>query len=628
MNWSGRKGKHHNTCRRQPLRTYRPQLETLEDRLVPSTITGITVQYQQHVVGSDGALINTYDGLDTLADEHSTIVPNANGANDYKFYVASRTTANPISSGLVVLSGSVDNASHQWTIDTTGPSPSQTFISPVVHNIAVADPTFDLNYAAPASVLADPTGPPGSTLMVYSATNLSIGLEPGSKTVDNGAYESVGIATSNDGGLTWPTYASVIETLPNQSSTMGPNAPFGATFTKADQGSSSLGIPGSSPAYGRYRVLGPATPIKKAIADAGNNGFPVNVGDGSPSGFIDTYNRSSSPYLYVVDNYVTGDGTSLLTVSRAALDRGSPRLKFSRWADGRFSPSATTPSAIGFLPGPKTAFQSGIDPQLQKQTAGSISYVPSTGQYLLTFVCISHGDPANGEPGLTGAWFFSTNRDLSNEAGWSQPQLIEGSDQPITPAKGPSPDILFSGWYPSFMSLSTVPQGDPRYLAPGELGLDGYVFYMSGSRGSPILNVRSFDSAYFTIHESRNDPEPKCVGFFGTPFTCESAIALCGEAPGAVQGIQNIIGSITGRTLTDNDTGDILIGGAGRNLVIADPDSSNINWGSGSSSTGGGNDADSNFAHRARVLNRFLGTLEIFDDFAEHGEDVYGNLRL
>jgi hypothetical protein len=349
-------------------------------------ITGITVQYQQPVVGSGGAPINTYYGLDTLADEHSTIDPNASGSNDYTFDIASRTTANPASTGLVVLSGSVDQASHQWTIDTTGPSPSQIFISPVLHGTAVADPTFDLNYAAPGSVLADPTGPPGSTLMVYSATNRSIGLQPGSSTTANGAYNSVGIATSNDGGLTWPTYAAVNETLPNQSGTTGPNAPSGATFIQVCQGSSSLGIPGTSAAYGRYPVLGPATPIQQIIAAAGNNGLPKNMGDGSPSGFIDTYDQSSSTYLYVVDDYLPGDGTSSLTVSRAALNGGSVPLTFSRWANGNFSPTATTPSPIGFLPGPRSAFQSGEDSQRQTQTAGSISYIPSTGQYLLTFV--------------------------------------------------------------------------------------------------------------------------------------------------------------------------------------------------------------------------------------------------
>lgn len=636
MNLNDKKGKSRNKCRRERLQTFRPQLEALEDRLVPSYITGITVHHGQPVVGSGGALINTYYGLNTLADEHSTIVPNANGSNDYTFYVASRTTANPASSGLVMLSGTVKH--HQWTIDTTGPSPSQIFISPVVHGIAVADPTFDLNYAAPGSVLVDPTGPPGSTLMVYSATNKSIGLEPGSKTTSNKAYNSVGIATSDDGGLTWPTYAAVKETLPNQSSTKGPDAPLGATFTQVDQGSSSPGIPGSSAAYGRYSVLGPATPIQIVITEAGNNGLPKNMGDGSPSGFIDTYNRSSSTYLYVVDDYLPGDGTSLLTVSRAALNGGSAPLTFSRWANGRFSPSATSPSPIGFLPGPKSAFQSGIDSQLQTQTAGSISYVPSTGQYLLTFVCISDGDPATGKPGLTGAWFFATNRDLSNEAGWSQPQLIQGSDHPITSANGANPDIVFSGWYPSFMSLSTVPQGDPGYMAPGELGLNGYAFYMTGSRGDPTANGRSFDSVYFTIDESCV-PEPA------------SATAVGHGAPS---------------TLTGNDMGNLLIGGAGSNtitagtglsLLIAGTDSSNITGGSGGSSTGGGNEGDGNLAGAAGVHDGILGVLKmfdgvirrksaleadglatfrgpalatsdttIFDNSVDNGADVYGNL--
>jgi hypothetical protein len=225
-----------------------------------------------------------------------------------------------------------------------------------------------------------------------------------------------------------------------------------------------LGIPGSSAAYGRYPVLGPATPIQTAIANAGNNGLPNDIGDGSPSGFIDTYSHPSSPSLYVIDNYMPGDGTSLLTVSRAALNGGSAPLSFSRWANGNFSASATTPSPIGFLPGPKSAFQSGEDSQLQTQTAGSISYVPSTGQYLLTFVCVSNGDPATGNPGLYGAWFFSTNSDLSNEDGWSQPQLIQHSNLPITGGTSSPGDYVFNGWYPSFMEV--VPRLVEKALAP------------------------------------------------------------------------------------------------------------------------------------------------------------------
>jgi hypothetical protein len=65
------------------------------------------------------------------------------------------------------------------------------------------------------------------------------------------------------------------------------------------------------------------------------------------------------------------------------------------------------------------------------------------------------------------------------------------------------------------MSLSTVPQGDPGYMAPGELGLDGYVFYLSGRRGNPTANGRTFDSAYFTIDEGSGVPEPTTITLVG-----------------------------------------------------------------------------------------------------------------
>ena len=477
-------------------------------------ITGISITDQQAVMGvnagsppGSATAINNLDGLVTLPDEHSTIVPDGSGG--YTFFVASRTAANPVSTGLVVLSGNVNTANNQWTI-TIDPSnpPSQTFISPVLHNTAVASAAFDLNYAAPGSVLPDPTNP-GNSLMVYSATNRSIGLTPGSSTLANGPYNSVGIATSTDQGTTWPSYTSLSLAPPTQSGTTGPTPVNGATGSDV-----CSGYPGgscnttNSAAYGRYPVVQPSPTISSLMASSGTGGLPYTIGYGSPSGFIDSFSGGPTTYLYAVSDYVapspsdpSGPETTELVIARAALNGGAAPLSFDQWANGFFVPpgvgAASAPSAIGFLPGAETKFQS-CEGANQIQTAGSISYVASTGQYLLIFACISRGgDPATGTGDKGAAWFFSTNTDLGQENQWSQPVEI-GHSWSAFSSEVTSCDF-YNGWYPSFMSLG---------MQAGQLGLDGYAFYLAGCRGDPSVGLgRTFESAFFTIDTSAV-PEP------------------------------------------------------------------------------------------------------------------------
>jgi len=56
----------------------------------------------QVVLAPGGGPVNSYGGLDTLADEHSTILPPGTlpGHTDYLFFVAARTNLNTSSSGL------------------------------------------------------------------------------------------------------------------------------------------------------------------------------------------------------------------------------------------------------------------------------------------------------------------------------------------------------------------------------------------------------------------------------------------------------------------------------------------------------------------------------------------------
>ena len=274
-------------------------------------ITAISVDPGQPVVAPDGTPINGYGGMATLADEHTTIfgpgkLPGHQGG-DYLFFVAARTLANNISSGLVVLTGGAGpTPTGQWTLDfapdfgryfpgnPAGQQNAQVFLSPVFHDLCPSfaraidqDPTFDLNYADPGSVLVDPTNRrnqgSGRVLMIYEGTNRCIGIAGGLNGPNN-FFATTGIATSIDNGVTWATYAADAVPLPNQS-TVGPNAPLGAFGSAVCIGSDCLTPRPTN--YGRYAAIGPPTPISTLIAQLGPKNLPSNVGDSQPAAFID-----------------------------------------------------------------------------------------------------------------------------------------------------------------------------------------------------------------------------------------------------------------------------------------------------------------------------------------------------
>ena len=149
---------------------------------------------------------------------------------------------------------------------------------------------------------------------------------------------------------------------------------------------------------------------------------------------------------------------------------------------------------MSFLPvGP---FANCEDPS-QNQFGSSISYVEDTHQYLLTFVCVSPGDP-DPEPGEApdsskgAAWFFSTSYDLSDPMQWTTPQKITGSWSPFP---GGGACAAFNGWYPTLMSLGKD---------AARLTRTGYIFSMSGCQsggpsGGPPPPPRSYSSRAFTM---------------------------------------------------------------------------------------------------------------------------------
>ncbi len=288
------------------------------------------------------------------------------------------------------------------------------------------DPEFDLNYSAPGSVVQDPTRPAGNLIMIYEAENHCPGgvwQQP--------FYATVGLARSSDNGKTWPQ--------PIDSETGGTD---------------------------RYVIL-KRSDSEPTTAEQP----PVAIGDASPSAFVDGNN------LYVTYT-ATGTGSDgILRVARAALGGNGP-LNFSKWYQGAFSQPGVGGSDSGMLP------SKGCNGY---QANGQISYIDLLSEYLFAFVCVSYQKNASGtsEP-TTAAWYFSTATSLDSE-NWTEPQMIENSQYPITQAcASDGGGAAFDGWYPSFMSPGT---------SSGHISTKGLVFFMNGCN----TGKRTFLSRTFTI---------------------------------------------------------------------------------------------------------------------------------
>lgn len=157
----------------------------------------------QIVLAPDGSNpINKYSGMAGVSDEHQSIFSpgTLQTNNDYLFFVATHTDLNT-DTGVVVLSGGAGpNKNGQWTFDfpkadgyDSYPSGfGQIFLSAVGRdcptvpdgNPAHQDQTFDLNYAAPGSVVVDPTSGAGDLLMLYEGTNTCFGVASGARSAN------------------------------------------------------------------------------------------------------------------------------------------------------------------------------------------------------------------------------------------------------------------------------------------------------------------------------------------------------------------------------------------------------------------------------------------------------------
>jgi hypothetical protein len=337
-------------------------------------------------------------GLATLPDEHTSFLRTGSGATDYLVFAASRSP----SSG-----AGVTGALVLQTTDLVNFTLASGFGVASLSGLVLDAPSsfsdcsftgagsFDQNYAAPGSVVRDPTLPAGNLIMLYEAEQHCFGGQ-----YDFNFFASVGLARSSDGGKTWP--------LP------------GAADRYA-----VLQVPGSKPA---------ATPA------------PAE-GDAIPSAFID--DGAAGNMLYVV--YQNAGAAALspdgyLRVARAPLGQ-SGKLAFTKWYQGSWSQPG-----IGGLDSPITADR-GCG-KAGYQAGGQISYVEPWQRYLLTFVCVTLQMTSSGKYApYEAGWYFSTATSLETPD-WSSPVLIDGSAGPVTaaPTTGCPNGADFDGWYPSFVT--------------------------------------------------------------------------------------------------------------------------------------------------------------------------------
>lgn len=324
-----------------------------------------------------------------LPDEHTTFIPLGTGPSAYLVFGASKISGG--TGGAVVL----QTADLQtFTFASSLGYARQVMAPPVA--IDQCNPTytaeFDGNYAAPGSVVQDPTLPAGNLIMIYEAENHcpgGVNQQP--------FYATIGLARSSDNGKTWPAAVNA-----------------------------ALGGPS------RHPILQGANP-QPATAHP-------PMGDAVPSAIVDR-NSSGDYYLYVAYTYHDG-GFSPATdrkihVARAKL--GTDPLVFQKWFGGAFAQPGIGGMDSGVLPG--TGCPNG------QQLMPEISRNDDLGLYLMVFVCRSG---ATGSP--IGAWYYATatNLDLQD---WTAPQPIQGSQFPITePCPGLTSGGQFDGWYPSLVS--------------------------------------------------------------------------------------------------------------------------------------------------------------------------------
>ncbi|MDQ2946513.1 MAG: hypothetical protein M3Y27_11310, partial [Acidobacteriota bacterium] len=350
----------------------------------PLTIKSFSVGPDQTLSYPDNPANPPY--LVDLPDEHTTVIPPSAPGAPYLVFAASKLSA--ATGGAVVLQ-TTDLTKFDYA--TSLGYNRQVFASPLPINQCDATYTteFDGNYAAPGSVVQDPTLPPGNMMILYEAENHC----PGG-VYNPEFYATVGFARSSDNGKTWPAPV---------------NGPMGGPS--------------------RHPVLQSSMPQPSTPHPAEGNAIP--------SGFVDK-NANGDYFVYVTYGDHSGVANdNLLRVARAKL--GADPLTFMKWYNGAFSQPGISGSDSGVTP--SAGCPNG------RQAMGEISRNDDLGLYLMIFVCVS-----GGQSSPVAAWYYSTAASLDLQD-WSVPQMIQNSQFPvIAPCSADGRGQQFDGWYPSSMS--------------------------------------------------------------------------------------------------------------------------------------------------------------------------------
>jgi len=285
-------------------------------------IASFSVSADQTLTYPDGPPASPF--LNNLPDEHTTFLPPASASAPYLVFGASRISTGI--GGAVVLQTSDLKT---FTFATSLGYQPQVMSSPVdfTNCNSKYDTEFDENYAAPGSVLQDPTLPAGNLIMIFEAENHC----PGGAN-QQPFYATTGFTRSSDNGKTWPAPE---------------NGPMGGA--------------------NRYPVLQPSTPPPTVAHPA--------IGDATASAYIDK-SLDGNYYVYAVHSLVGPGADGSIRVARGQL--GQTNVSFMKWYNGSFS----EPGIGGMESGPGSACPGGGN-----QSHGQISYNDDLGQYLLTLVC-------------------------------------------------------------------------------------------------------------------------------------------------------------------------------------------------------------------------------------------------
>jgi hypothetical protein len=276
-------------------------------------------------VGTDQTL--TYPStLTGMPDEHTTFlrVPGSSSTT-YLVFAASNISGGLF--GTVALQTS-DLTNFIYAAGYTNPLSVPPNLPMTCNPISTDNTEFDENYAAPGSVVRDPTRPPGHFIMIYEAENHC----PGG-TFQTQFYATIGFARSTDYGMTWPAPGAK-----DRRPVLMMNSPE------------------------------PTTP------------FTTYMGNAIPSAFVHTTSGSvPSHYIYVPYLFTGGTGADgYLSVARASLD--DDPVTFMKWYCDPF-PSSYSDSQPGL-----GGLDSGVTP-----TRGCAGMAPMPGEYQIQGQIIPRG---------------------------------------------------------------------------------------------------------------------------------------------------------------------------------------------------------------------------------------------